>query len=83
MKTFFLLVSCAFTSFAQPVNRKNIDLGWKYFRRDVAGAEKFGFDDSEWQTINLPHDASIEGPFDEKIRFLIQGKIIVPPRKKH
>ena len=32
-----------------------IDHQWKFIRQDVAGAEAAGFDDSGWQTVNLPH----------------------------
>jgi len=66
-KVILLSALCAAISFAQPVNRKNIDLGWKYFRGDAPGAEKPAFDDSSWRSVDLPHDASIEGPFDEKM----------------
>jgi beta-galactosidase len=30
------------------------------------GAAKPSFDDSSWQTVDLPHDWSVEGPFDQK-----------------
>ncbi len=36
------------------------DLGWRFFRGDVAGAESPGFDDSSWRIVDLPHDWSIE-----------------------
>ena len=36
------------------------DLGWRFLRGDVAGAENPGFDDSTWRRIDLPHDWSIE-----------------------
>jgi beta-galactosidase len=37
--------------------RTVIDLnpGWKFIRQDVAGAEQNAFDDSKWDSINLPH----------------------------
>src|SRR5437879_10911912 len=28
---------------------------WRFIRQDVAGAETVTFDDSSWQTVNLPH----------------------------
>jgi beta-galactosidase len=28
---------------------------WRFIRQDVAGAEAINFDDSAWQTVNLPH----------------------------
>lgn len=53
------------------------NLDWKFIRTDVAGAEQFEFDDSDWRVLNLPHDYSIEdlpekegvkqiGPFSEE-----------------
>jgi len=72
-KAFLLTALCTATSFAQPVNRKNIDLGWRYFRGDASGAELAAFDDSGWRTVNLPHDASIEGPFDENMAGGVQN----------
>ncbi len=37
-----------------------LDDGWLFFRGDAAGAEKPGFVDAEWRTLDLPHDWSIE-----------------------
>jgi beta-galactosidase len=33
--------------------------GWKFMRDSLAGAEQPGYDDSQWQTLDLPHDWSI------------------------
>ena len=41
------------------------DFDWKFHKGEVPGAERPSFDVREWQPINLPHDWSIEGPFDE------------------
>ena len=37
---------------------------WTFHLGDVEGAEKADFDDSKWRTLDLPHDWSIELPFD-------------------
>ncbi|MBI2512777.1 MAG: glycoside hydrolase family 2 protein [Opitutae bacterium] len=37
-----------------------LDLGWRFHRGDVAGAEAREFDDSAWRALDLPHDWSIE-----------------------
>jgi beta-galactosidase len=42
-----------------------IDLNWKFIQSDVKGAEEPKFNDSDWRTLNLPHDWSIEGEFRE------------------
>ncbi len=36
------------------------DMGWRFLRGDVTGAESPGFDDSAWRKVDLPHDWSIE-----------------------
>jgi len=41
-----------------------MDYGWSFTRGDLAGAEQPGFDDTSWRTLDLPHDWSIEGPYD-------------------
>jgi beta-galactosidase len=46
--------------------RESFDVGWKFYRGDSAGAEAPDFLDAEWRSLDLPHDWSIEGPFDEK-----------------
>jgi beta-galactosidase len=46
--------------------REKFDLGWKFRRGDFPGAEAPEFSDADWRTLDLPHDWSIEGPFDEK-----------------
>ncbi len=35
------------------------DFGWKFCEGDVKGAHDVNFDDSKWQTVNLPHDWDI------------------------
>ena len=68
---FILAAAIAFLSAFSPITyafsreKINIDLGWKFIRAEVEGAEASGFDDSEWQTVDLPHDAAIYGPFEE------------------
>jgi beta-galactosidase len=33
----------------------DLDSGWKFIKQDVPSAEQNQFDDSNWQSINLPH----------------------------
>ncbi len=37
---------------------------WKFHKGDAPGAAAASFDDHEWRALTLPHDWSIEGPFD-------------------
>ena len=43
-----------------------MDSDWRFSLGDPAGAEKTTFDDSNWRKLDVPHDWSIEGPFDQK-----------------
>jgi beta-galactosidase len=47
-------------------NRDCFDFGWKFLKGDAPGAQNPGFGDANWRDVDLPHDWSIEGPFDEK-----------------
>ena len=40
---------------------------WTFHLGDAEGAEKSAFDDAAWRTLDLPHDWSIELPFDPKM----------------
>ena len=44
----------------------NINNGWKFYLGDAVGADYMGFDDRAWRTVTLPHDWSVEHPFDKK-----------------
>jgi beta-galactosidase len=45
--------------------RRSFDDGWKFARGDAPGAHLPDFDDGAWSALDLPHDWSIEGPYDE------------------
>ena len=62
-----------------PRERLSLDAGWKFFlgdkwhnARNLAkagsseGPAKMRFNDSEWRSVDLPHDWAIELPFDQK-----------------
>ncbi len=42
------------------------DANWRFLKGDAPGAEAPGFDDTAWRPLSVPHDWSIEGPFDQK-----------------
>ena len=42
------------------------DNDWLFRIGDESGVEKADFSDSAWRKLNVPHDWSIEGPFDAK-----------------
>ena len=44
--------------------RCSLDSGWKFIKADIVDAERYSFDDGDWEEVRVPHDFSIEGPFD-------------------
>ena len=49
-----------------PRVRENFDADWSFVKGDPSGADAVKFDHSGWRQLDLPHDWSIEGPFEEK-----------------
>ncbi len=43
----------------------SFDTAWRFFEGAAAGAEEPAFDDSQWRSLDVPHDWSIEGPFSQ------------------
>ena len=46
--------------------RERFEKNWRFHRGTPKGAQRPAFDDKGWRRLRLPHDWSIEGPFDEK-----------------
>jgi beta-galactosidase len=44
----------------------SFDKGWQFFPGEAADAGQKDFDDAGWRMLDVPHDWSIEGAFDEK-----------------
>jgi beta-galactosidase len=44
-----------FTPPVSPHADYDFNPGWKFIRKDVAGAEQTSFDDSKWATVSAPH----------------------------
>ncbi|MBP6182117.1 glycoside hydrolase family 2 TIM barrel-domain containing protein [Flavobacterium sp.] len=60
----FLFLALTTNVFSQTRNVINFDSGWQFIKGEVPEAEKPLFDDSQWRKLNVPHDWSIEGPYD-------------------
>jgi len=43
----------------------SLDADWRFLKADVQGGERPEFDDTAWRKVDVPHDWSIEGPFDQ------------------
>src|SRR4051812_48652667 len=65
MHAVFCAVTLTFAIQSYAVS-KTFDADWMFTRGDAKGAEAVAFDDAKWQKVDVPHDWSIEGPFDEK-----------------
>lgn len=51
----------------QPVTaRYTFEKGWKFTREDDSAFSKTVFDDSSWQSVTVPHDWAIYGPFSSQ-----------------
>ncbi|PYS89173.1 MAG: glycoside hydrolase family 2 [Acidobacteria bacterium] len=56
----------ASSALAQVRSTISFDNDWLFLKGDVMGAETVNFNDSSWRRLDVPHDWSIEGPFDAK-----------------
>lgn len=65
-KLFIINVLLAMAIVAGAREKININQGWKFCKGDMAGAEVGGYNDTKWQTVNLPHDAAVYGEFLNK-----------------
>lgn len=63
----------------ETLRERLFDDGWRFLRNDAPGAENPSFDDSSWQTLDLPHDWSLEDlPPVQKDESSTPGINIVP-----
>ena len=60
-KTILFLLLLPLTSLAR--ERKNIDFDWLFILSDSAQFAQTDYNDSQWRTLDLPHDWAIEGDF--------------------
>lgn len=66
MKKIFLStisILAALSLFAQR-SEQSLEKGWKFTKGEVSGAEQADFNDSSWESVTVPHDWAIYGPFD-------------------
>ena len=67
MKRTILIFSCCFLfSLIATAQRSEwlLEKNWKFAKGDVLEAAQENFDDSNWETVTIPHDWAIFGPFD-------------------
>jgi len=44
-----------------------LDEGWKFSKGNFPNAAEASFNDTRWETVSVPHDWAISGPFDKEI----------------
>ncbi|WP_034332136.1 glycoside hydrolase family 2 TIM barrel-domain containing protein [Bacillus sp. J37] len=48
------------------VKSRKFNDDWKFLKGEDTDVHKIQFDDSDWRSVDLPHDWSIEGPFKKE-----------------
>lgn len=61
------MVSLAYLNAAAQRSEILLDEGWKFSKGNFPSAAEAGFNDSRWETVTVPHDWAISGPFDKEI----------------
>lgn len=70
LKNLLLLVSLLLTSLVMISQERETILlteNWKFQKGKNNNAFKKDFNDTEWETVTVPHDWAIKGPFDKNI----------------
>ena len=63
--TFLLFVVCTTNVFAQTIVKELNS--WKFSKGENTAASAVRFNDTAWETVAVPHDWAIYGPFDKEI----------------
>ncbi|QCX40320.1 glycoside hydrolase family 2 protein [Aureibaculum algae] len=69
IKKWSLLLCLCFTfqMYAQVEREQDFNFDWKFSLDQKGDAFSRGLNDSKWRDVNLPHDWSVEFPFEEKL----------------
>ncbi|MFV9552265.1 DUF4982 domain-containing protein [Algibacter sp. PT7-4] len=63
-----LFLSCSQTElYKQNRTVTILDSDWKFQKGDFKNAFEINYDDTTWETVSVPHDWAIYGPFDKEI----------------
>ncbi len=64
-----ILLTLLFSIHVSAQTRQVIDLkqGWKFLKGNSEEAANKNFNDTNWETVSVPHDWAIYGPFDKEI----------------
>ena len=58
-----LLGAGLFSPLAAQRSETVLDTGWRFHRGEAQGAEAINYNASKWQSVTVPHDWAITGPF--------------------
>ncbi len=58
------ILSLGITTLKAQRQEQLLEKNWKFFQGDVPEAIAVDYDDSRWQSVVIPHDWAIYGPFD-------------------
>src|SRR5690554_220664 len=67
-RTSFIIISILatiFISLGQTRSVVTLEKGWKFTREDNPQSKEAVYDDSNWESVRVPHDWAIYGPFDK------------------
>ncbi|MGQ1784489.1 MULTISPECIES: glycoside hydrolase family 2 TIM barrel-domain containing protein [unclassified Saccharicrinis] len=63
---FFLVLLAPLVGYSQPNQKKmNFNDDWYFIQDDISAYKTAEYDHSNWRKLDLPHDWSIEGEYDE------------------
>lgn len=67
MKTFYLMTMgfCLVLNLHAQRSEYLLEKGWKFTKGEISNAEMPAFNDAKWETVDIPHDWAIFGPFDK------------------
>ncbi len=63
----FISILFSLKAFSQPRKIMELSTGWKFHKGMADGAQQTHFDDKQWETVSVPHDWAIYGPFDKEV----------------
>lgn len=68
-RIFIFTLLCFFVTLsvtkAQTRTEVTLKKGWKFTREDNNASSEVNYDDAKWQSVTVPHDWAIYGPFDK------------------
>ncbi len=59
------ILATIFMSLGQTRSVVTLEKGWKFTREDNPQSKEVVYDDSNWESVRVPHDWAIYGPFDK------------------